>query len=95
MGYRLISNKNLLITGSVSDPGSGIFLVFDPWIRDGKIRILDPGSGTINSDHISRSLATLFSVKNTEILCCGSDPGSGAFFILDPGSGINIPDSQH
>jgi hypothetical protein len=56
------------------------------------------GSGINILDHNSESLETIFCVKNTLILCCGS----GTFLTLNPesgmeksGSGINIPDLQH
>jgi hypothetical protein len=56
----------------------------------------------ISIPDISESLITIFCVKYTEILGCPDpDPGSGAFFTLDPGSGwksgsgINISDPQH
>jgi hypothetical protein len=49
------------------DPGSGIWRLFDPWIRDlgwAKNQDPDPGSGSgmNNLDHISESL-TIFGVK--------------------------------
>ncbi len=84
--------------------GFGIRCFSDPWIRDGKKS--GSGSGMNIPDHISEILETVFWVKNTQILWCGSgsgirnlfDPGSG---IPDPGwknsdlgSGINIPDPQ-
>jgi hypothetical protein len=52
------------------------------------------GSGISIPDHISRSLATIFWVKNTRVFsiqCSGSR--SGAFLTRDPG--INSPDAQH
>ncbi len=44
------------------------------------------GSGMNIPDHISKSLETIFRVKNTWILWWGS--GSGIFFTLDPVSGM-------
>jgi hypothetical protein len=44
-------------------------------------------------DHISASLETMFLFKNTSILLCRSR--SGIWNLIDPGSGINIPDLQH
>jgi hypothetical protein len=51
----------------VSDPGSGAFY---PWILDEKNS--DPRSGINITDHISKSLATIFWVRNIYILCSGS-----------------------
>jgi hypothetical protein len=51
------------------------------------------GSGMNIPDHISESLATTFGLKMLTFFYADPDPGSGNFF--DPGSGINIPDSQH
>jgi hypothetical protein len=55
-----------------------------------------------NPDHISESLETIFWVKNTQILLCGSGIWDGIFESgirdgknSDTGSGINIPDPQH
>ncbi len=74
----------------------GIRCLFDPWIWD-------PG-WVKNQDYISESLKTIFGVKNTWILWCGSGSGIRNLFDpgldpgwknSDPGSGINIPDPQH
>ncbi len=68
--------------------------------------LFDPGSGMEKKsgsgmnipDNFSESLETVFRVKNTQILGCGSgirnlfDPGSG---MEKFGSEINIPDLQH
>ncbi len=43
------------VTGSVADPGSGIWCLFDPWIRDPgwvESQHPDPGSGVNNPDQI-------------------------------------------
>ncbi len=79
-------------------------VLFCPWIRDGKT-----GSRMNIPDKFSESLETVFRVKNTWILWCGSgsetrnlfDAGSGIFLTLDSGSrmekfrsGINIPDPE-
>ncbi len=68
---------------------SGIRCFFDIWIRDP-----DPGYRMNIPDHFSESLETVFWVKNTYILWCGS--GSGIFWQWnrEPGSGINILDPQ-
>jgi hypothetical protein len=60
----------------------------------------DPGSGMNIPDYFSKSLETVFRVKNTLIFHAGPDPGSGIFLALDPrcsdpGFGKNIPDPQH
>ncbi len=79
--------------------GSGMEKI---WIRDAKIRIRDPGSGSgmNNPDHISESLETIFWVKILKFF--DADPGSGMQKIRiqdaknsDPGSGINLLDPQH
>jgi hypothetical protein len=44
------------------------------------------------SDHISESLETFFWFKILKLFDADPDPG---WKILDPGSGINIPDPQH
>jgi hypothetical protein len=93
-----------MFAASVPDPGSGSFLtsgsgiwcLFDPWIRDqGWVKNPDPGSGSgMNSpDHISQSLETIFWVKIFEFF--NSDTGWKKF-----GSGmekirIRDPDPQH
>jgi hypothetical protein len=58
------------------------------------------GSGMNNPDHISESLETIF--LGLKYLNFDADPGSGMGKIRiragknsDPGSGINIPDTQH
>jgi hypothetical protein len=45
-------------------------------------------------DHFSDSLETVFRVKIPKFVEADPDPGSGIFFTLDPGSGINIQDPQ-
>jgi hypothetical protein len=69
-------------------------------IREGK----KSGSGIrINiQDHISESLVTVFRLKILKFFDADPDPGIGDLFDpgsgmenSDPGSGINIPDSQH
>ncbi len=72
-------------------------------VLTGNTSVADPGSGAFfprGPDHISRSLVTIFCVKNTKILCCWS--GSVIWCFSDPGSGmekfgseINIRDPQH
>ncbi len=86
--------------GYIRCSGSGIRCLFDPWIRDGKkikIRIRDEHPGSYFQE-----LKTIFWVKNTLILLCESNPGSGIFLTLDPGSGMEKfesgiinPDPQH
>jgi len=44
----------------IRDPGSGIWCLFDLWIRD-------PGSGMNNPDIISESLKTIFWVKKGDL----------------------------
>jgi hypothetical protein len=39
-------------------------------------------------DHISKSLGTIFWLKNTKFFYADPDPGSGIFWTLDPGSGM-------
>jgi hypothetical protein len=65
--------------------GSGIrcFLTPRSRIRDG--RNPDLRSGINISDHISKSLVTIFGLKNTLVLFCGS--GSGIQYLFDPGFG--------
>jgi hypothetical protein len=69
----------------IRDPGSGIWCLFDLWIRD-------PGSGMNNPDIISESLKTIFWVKILKFF--KADPGSGMekfgsrmekIWIQDPG----------
>ncbi len=56
--------------------------------------IRDLGSRINISDHISKSLISIFWVKTT-VLYADPPPGTGSFLALDPGYGINIPDPQH
>jgi hypothetical protein len=60
------------------------------------------GSGMNITEHIFESLETIFWVKIFKFFDADPDPGSGVFLTLDPGwknsdpgSGINITDSQH
>jgi hypothetical protein len=64
-----------------------------------KIRI-----GDELADNFSESLETVKGLKILRFFNADPDPGSGIFFTLDPGfgmedsdprSGINIPDPQH
>ncbi len=55
-----------------------------------------------NPDHIIKSLESIFWVKILKFFDAdpgswgkNSDPGSGMEKNLNPGSGINIPDTQH
>jgi hypothetical protein len=79
--YTLINKKNVS-GGQYCGSGSGSeFQCFlEPRIRDGK----KYGSGINITDRISVSLVTIFWVKNTEILCCGS----GIRCLFDSGSGM-------
>ncbi len=74
--------------------GSGILFLFGLLLRDpGWVIKSRSGSGVNNPDHISESLETIFLVKNTQTLWCGS----GIWNIFDPGSGmekIRIRDPQ-
>jgi hypothetical protein len=58
------NTKNCVSRG-VADPGSGIWCLFSPWIRDPEWKktgsgIRDPGSGMIIADYISESLGNNF-----------------------------------
>jgi hypothetical protein len=64
------------------DPGSSSFLIPAP----------DPG--LFISDHISKCLLKIFGLKIIKFFVAEPDPRSVAFFTLDPGSVINIPDPQ-
>jgi hypothetical protein len=89
------------------DPGSGIWCLFDPWIRDpgwAKSQDPDQGSGMNNPDHISQSSETIFWVKIRKFY--DADPGSRSMMDKigsgiqdgkksDPESRKNIPDPQH
>ncbi len=46
------------------------------------------GSGMNIPNHISESLETIFWVKNIKKFYVDTDPGSGIFLTLDPGSGM-------
>jgi hypothetical protein len=53
-----------------------------------KIQILNPGSPINILDHIFKSLVRIFGLKMLKFFVANPDSGSGAFFILDPGSGM-------
>ncbi len=70
------------------DPGSGAFLMLF-WPRNpGWEKNPDPGSGMNIPDQISESFETIFKVKNTRILWCGSGSRIRDLVTLDPGSGM-------
>jgi len=65
-------------------PDPAPFCLLDPeWVKN---EDQDPGLGSEMNvlDHFSESLETIFWLKNTSILKCGS----GIFLTLDPGSGM-------
>ncbi len=80
--YTLILIRKFLCGGQCcgSGLGSGIQCFLDPRIRDGT----KYGSGINIPDRISESWVTIFCVKNSQILCCGS----GIRCLFDSGSGI-------
>jgi hypothetical protein len=90
LNFVLYSTKNQCCGSGIRDPVSGA----DPGSVMGKNQNPGSGSGMNLPDYFSESLETVFRVKYTWILWCGSgsgifltrDRGSGAF--LTPGSGI-------
>jgi hypothetical protein len=46
-------------------------------------------------DNFSESLDQILGLKILRFFYADPDLGSGNFFTLNPGSGINIPDPQH
>ncbi len=96
------NRTRIMVTWSLKMQCCGIRCFFDPWIR-----IRDLGWTLNIPDYFSEKLETVYMVKNTWILWCGS--GSGIRNLFDPVSGIrdlwsglekfwpgiNIPDPQH
>ncbi len=108
-GYRTAKSTRI-DCGSVadSDPGSGIWCLFHPWIRDGRKSasgsgIWDPGWTTrIIFFRDQKPFFCFYGVKILKFF--DEDPGSGmetarirdpGWKKSDPGSGIIIPDPPH
>jgi len=72
---------------AISDAGSGIRCLFDPWIWEKKKKSRS-GSGMKIPDHISESLETILCVKILKFFDADADPDPGIFLTLDPGSRI-------
>ncbi len=81
-GFQTVCTLPVSIRGS----GSGIRWFMTPGSGMGKNQ--DQGSGMNIPDDFSESLETVFWVKNTWILWCGSRSGSGTLSVVYPASGI-------